>query len=365
MTQPITYAAAGVDLLKEQETVKPLLRWVTQTFGLGLYPPRLPLGYYANVIDLGGGQGLALSADGVGTKLLVAQKVGRYDTVGIDCVAMNVNDLLCVGARPIALLDYLAIQDPLPELLEEIGQGLYEGARQARVSIPGGELAQVREMLRGEREGYGFDLVGMAVGLVPLDRILIGQEVAEGDRLVGLRSSGIHSNGLTLARRVLFEQMGLGVEDRPVELGGKGVGETLLEPTRIYVPEVLEMFEAGLRLKALFHITGDGLLNLSRIAAPMGWRIERLPEPPPIFSLIQQGGKIADEEMFQVFNMGTGFCVAVPPEEVPAIQEIAARHNVEAFALGRAVRDEERKVILEERGLVGQGRRFSRLLATP
>lgn len=365
MAKPTTYAEAGVDLFKEQEAVKPLLRWITQTFSLGSHPPRLPLGYYANVIDLGGGLGLALSADGVGTKLLVAQRMGRYDTVGIDCVAMNVNDLLCVGARPIALLDYLAIQDPLPELLEEVGKGLYEGARRAGVSIPGGELAQVREMIRGEREGYAFDLVGMAVGLVSLDKILIGQEVAEGDVLVGLRSSGIHSNGLTLARRVLFDQMGLGVEDRPIELRGRSVGEELLEPTRIYVPEVLEMFKAGLRLKALFHITGDGLLNLSRIEAPMGWRIEKLPEPPLIFSLIQRGGNVAEEEMFRVFNMGIGFCVAAPEEEVHAILEIAARYDVEAWRIGRAVRDEERRVVLEGRGLVGKGKRFYRLPATP
>ncbi|HLG50545.1 MAG TPA: AIR synthase related protein, partial [Chloroflexota bacterium] len=175
------YRRAGVDAAAEERGLAGLLRSINQTFSLrpAIGRPILPIGYFANVLDLGNGLGLAISTDGVGTKLLVAQAVGRYDTVGIDCIAMNVNDLLCVGAEPIALVDYVAVQVLKPSVLAELGKGLYEGARQARVAIPGGEIAQVREMIRGESE-EGFDLVGTAVGIVPLDRVIIGQDLHPG-----------------------------------------------------------------------------------------------------------------------------------------------------------------------------------------
>lgn len=204
-------------------------------------------------------------------------------------------------------------------------------------------------------------MVGMAVGLVPLDKVLVGRDLSEGDVLVGLASSGIHSNGLTLARRVLFEELGLGVGDTPLELEGRTVGEELLEPTRIYVSEVLEMMDAGLHLKALFHITGDGLLNLCRIDAPIGWRIERLPQSPPIFGLIQRGGRVREEEMCRVFNLGIGFFVAVPEMEAEAVISIAARHGTEAWRIARAVEDRGHRVFLDEKGLVSREKEFYRV----
>ncbi len=201
---PITYRAAGVDAEREELGLQRLIQRVRQTWprGAGAGSVKLDIGFFANVIDLGGGVGFAISADGVGTKVLIAQMMGRYDTVGIDCVAMNVNDLLCVGARPISMVDYIALQEPNPDLLDELSKGLCEGARLANISIVGGEIAQLREIVKGYREGLGFDLAGTAIGTVSLDKIIVGQHIEAGDAIIGLESKGIHSNGLTLARRV-------------------------------------------------------------------------------------------------------------------------------------------------------------------
>ncbi|MBI4319958.1 MAG: phosphoribosylformylglycinamidine cyclo-ligase [Chloroflexi bacterium] len=358
-TTGATYAGAGVDAESEESALKGLLKWVEKSLALrtGIGAVQLPIGYFANVVDIGHGMGLAISTDGVGTKLLVAQMMNRYDTVGIDCVAMNVNDVLCVGAEPVSLVDCIAVQEARPDLLEQIGKGLYKGAELAKVNIPAGEIAQIKEIVRGEREGYGFDLVGTCVGLVPLDRIIIGREVREGDAVVGLRSSGVHSNGLTLAREVLFKKAGYAI-DRFVPELGRTVGEELLEPTRIYVTEVMEMLHSGLHVKALSHITGDGMLNLLRVKAEVGYVVEQFPEPQPVFKVIQRLGQVTDEEAFRVFNMGIGLCVTVPAEEVDQVIGIARKHGVEAHRLGYAVSDPERKVVIQPYGLVGQGNGF-------
>ncbi|TAK28884.1 MAG: phosphoribosylformylglycinamidine cyclo-ligase [Chloroflexota bacterium] len=356
------YAEAGVSAAGAEKSLKALLSWITRSFQLrqGVGAVKLPIKYFANVIDLGGGQGLAITADGVGTKILIAEMMEKYDTVGIDCVAMNVNDLLCVGAEPISLVDYVAVEEARVDLLERIAAGLYEGARQARVTIPGGEIAQVKEMIRGVRPGSGFDLAAMAVGTVPLDKIIIGQDIEAGDELIGLRSSGIHSNGMTLARQVFFTQHSYKVDDYVTELGRK-LGEELLEPTRIYVAAALDMLRSGARVKALAHITGDGFLNLVRTEKEAGFIIEHLPEPQPIFSLIQRLGQLPDEEMFRVYNMGIGFCLVVSPGDAPTIMSLAQQHGIEAYRLGCTVLDPERKVIIEPRSLVGQGDRFFRM----
>jgi phosphoribosylformylglycinamidine cyclo-ligase len=357
MSRP-TYSGAGVNTVKEEAALAGLLRWVGKTVQFGRFRPALDFGYFASVLDLGNGQGLALSTDGVGTKLLVAELLDRYDTIGIDCVAMNVNDVLCVGAEPVCMLDYLAVQDADPKFLEEIGKGLYEGARQANISIPGGEIAQVREIIKGEREGRGFDLTGACVGLVPMDRILVGQAIRPGDVVIGLRSSGIHSNGLTLAREVFFGRAKLRPETRVAELG-RTIGEELLEPTRIYVREVLEVLRAGLDVKALAHITSDGLLNLARVQVAVGYVLETLPEPQAVFRLLQKLGGVSDEEMFQVYNMGIGFCLVVAKGDADRAVEMLTRQGVEAFRLGHTVADPERRVRLPN-GLVGRGNAFHR-----
>src|SRR5881296_2465107 len=228
-TDPSTYKDAGVDTEGQDLAMHYLRQRVELTFELRPNEVRLPIGYFANVIDLGGGVGLAVSTDGVGTKILIAQMMDKYDTIGIDCVAMNVNDVLAVGATPVALLDYIAVELPHDDLMTQLVRGLYKGAELANVTIPGGEIAQVREMIRGVREGYAFDLVGTAIGTIDLSRILTGRDTKEGDIIVGLRSTGVHSNGLTLARRVFFRDHHWSVDKYLSELG-RTIGEELLEP---------------------------------------------------------------------------------------------------------------------------------------
>jgi phosphoribosylformylglycinamidine cyclo-ligase len=357
-----SYLQAGVDTTREEQALSRVIAVASQTFAFvrGIGKPVLPIGFFANVIDIGHGMGLALSTDGVGTKIMVAQMMQKYDTLGIDCVAMNANDVLCVGARPISFLDYIAVQEANPTLLDHLMQGLKEGARRAGVAICGGEIAQVREMLASEREGWGCDLVGMCVGLVPLDKVIVGRAVAPGDVIIGLSSSGIHSNGLTLARQVLFKQNKFTVDAKFEELG-RTLGEELLEPTAIYVPEVVEALDRSLAIKGLAHITSDGLLNLLRLETTpkaVGYVIDRLPPVPPIFSLIQKSGHIPDHEMFRVFNMGIGFCAVVSEEDAGTFEEIVRSHGREALQIGRVVSDPQQRVVIRPYGLVGKGSAF-------
>ncbi len=344
------YQDAGVKPV--DQALGDFLQCLRKTFSLrtGIGSPQLGFGAYANVLALGGNQGLAITTDGVGSKILIAEMMDKYDSIGIDCVAMNVNDLLCVGAEPIALVDYIAVQEVNDRVLKEIGQGLYKGALKARISIPGGELAQLPEMIQGTRPGQGLDLVGTAIGLVPLDRILDGSSVKPGDVLIGLASSGLHSNGFSLARKALLHQGKLRL-DQPIADLGRTLGEELLEPTQIYVEPILALLQSDISVKALFHITGDGFLNLSRIPAPIGFEISTLPEPQPIFHLIQRIGEVPWEEMYRVFNMGVGFCVVVAPSQAEQALNLLQEKNITAWVLGTAVKDEERKITLRSLGI--------------
>ncbi len=361
----LTYKDAGVDSEQQDRAMPLLTSWIQRTFELrkGRNPVLLPLGYFANVVDLGNGAGLAVSTDGVGTKAILAHLLGKFETIGIDCVAMNVNDVLCVGAEPIALLDYIAVEAVSPPMLEAIAQGLYRGAELAGISIPGGEIAQVPEMLHPTGTNRGFDLVGTCVGLVPLDRILTGRGVQAGDIIVGLRSNGVHSNGLTLARKVFFgdrEHPGLGwAPDRFIEELGKTIGEELLEPTRIYVKEVLAVLRAGLRVKALAHITSTGFLNLSRADAAVGYVLDQLPDPQPIFSLIQKHGRVSDSEMYYTYNMGIGFCMVVEADDVEAALRICREHGTACQVIGHTTPDADKRVNIPSRGLVGMDGGFA------
>jgi phosphoribosylformylglycinamidine cyclo-ligase len=264
---------------------------------------------------------------------------------------------VCVGAEPISMVDYVAVEVADRTMLGELGKGLYAGAEAAGISIPGGEVAQVREMIRGVREGSGFDLIGTCIGVVHPERVLIGQDIQPGDAVIGIESSGVHSNGFTLARHVLFQRAGFKVSDRVPELG-RSVGEELLEPTLIYVKEAVRMLNAGLGVKAMIHVTGDGFLNLPRVAADVGYVIEALPRAPAIFSLIQQRGGIDDAEMYRVFNMGLGFCVVIDPRDADRAVAIATEHGRRAAVVGYTVADPERKVWIPEKGIVGKGSGF-------
>ncbi len=359
----LDYAGAGVDFEREDLALLGLRQWLDKTHQFrsgGMGTPVMEIGSFANVLDLGAGSGLAISTDGVGTKILVARMMNKYDTIGIDCVAMNVNDIICIGAEPIALVDYLAVQEPCPELIEQIAKGLHDGARMARISIPGGEIAQLPEMLADEFQGMAFDLAGTAVGIVSLDRIISGSDIDEHDVIIGLRSSGIHSNGLTLARKALFEAGELSVDTFLPELS-RTAGEELLEPTTIYVPHIIQMLNSDIRIKALVNITGGGFLNLARVKAEVGFVIEYLPEPHPIFSVIQGSGHIVDEEMFRVYNMGIGFCIITPEQDVDKVIKIAMQYGTEGYQIGHIIRDTERKVFIKPKGLVSKGSSFFRI----
>ena len=352
------YDAAGVDTRMEDEAVATLRGILNKTFGFNPHIKRVTgLAYFAGLVDVGLPKLLAICTDGVGTKLLVAQMMDKYDTIGIDCVAMNANDVICVGAEPVAFVDYLAVQKPDPELLKQIAIGLSTGAKAAKVAICGGEVAQIAKIITGERPDRGFDLAGTCVGLVEKDRAVLGADVKPGDAILGLQSSGLHSNGFSLARRIIFETKRFTVETYIDELE-KTIGEELLIPTHIYVAEVLELLSSAVEVKALVNITGDGLLNLSRIAAPnVGFEIDALPEPHPIFTLLKEWGAVDDEEMYRVFNMGIGFCLIVPDdsEQISQAISITRKHGVGCTRIGTVVSDAKKRVRIPAKGLVQDG----------
>jgi len=346
------YKTAGVDTGETQSGLHKIIERIKETWPVpgGIGTVQLDIGYFANVIDIGG-IGLAICTDGVGSKSIIAQMMRRYDTIGIDCVAMNVNDVLCVGARPISLVDYIGVEESNADMLGGIAIGLAAGAKQAGISISGGEISPLKDVMRG------FDLVGTAVGLVPLDKIITGRDLVPGDIIIGLESSGIHSNGLTLARYVFFKQGRLSVDHVFPELGIP-LGEELLRPTLIYVPEVLDIIDNVPTVKALINITGDGLLNLPRVNAKVGFTIDDLPPVPPIFRLIQIQGDVSSAEMYQVYNMGIGFCVLVSEKDRDVVLAILQSRGRRAKVIGRVIDDDSKGVYLPQQRLVGRGKEF-------
>ncbi|HXS32838.1 MAG TPA: phosphoribosylformylglycinamidine cyclo-ligase [Solirubrobacterales bacterium] len=322
------YAKAGVDQGAADSAVAGLVK-ALGAIQLGRPSRQVPLpGHYASVIKLDERTGIALSTDGVGTKLLVAEQLGRYDSVGIDCVAMNVNDVICVGAEPLAMLDYIAIDKADPAVCEEVGAGLARGAELAGVEIPGGELAQLGEMVRG------VDVSGACFGTVALDEIVDGSAVRPGDAVIGLPSSGLHSNGYTLARSALD---GLSLDEDPEGRLGRSLGDELLEPTEIYVKPILELLRSGIDVRGLAHITSGGLGNLLRLAAEVGYEIDQPLPVPPIFELIQERSGTSGAEMHDVFNMGCGFCCIVAAADEGAALELLRGSYPAAKRIGAAV----------------------------
>jgi phosphoribosylformylglycinamidine cyclo-ligase len=323
------YSQSGVDQGAADSAVAGLVR-ALGAIDLGRPSRQVPLpGHYASVIKLDERIGVALSTDGVGTKLLVAEQLGRFDTVGIDCVAMNVNDVICVGAEPLAMLDYLAVPSADPEVCEQIGVGLARGAELAGVEIPGGELAQLGDLVSS------VDLSGACFGTVALDEVVDGSAVEPGDAILGLPSSGIHSNGYTLARAALD---GIALEEDPGGRLGRPLGDVLLEPTEIYVKAVLELLRSEAPVHGLAHITSGGLGNLLRLAAAdVSYEVDSPLPVPAIFELIAERGGVGGEEMHDVFNMGCGFCVVVPADAEAAALELLRRRHPGADRIGCAV----------------------------
>jgi phosphoribosylformylglycinamidine cyclo-ligase len=344
------YAAAGVDTAQADAGVAGLVD-VLRGVDPGRSPLAVPLpGHYASVLRVAPGLGIALATDSVGSKVIVAEQAGRFDTIGIDCVAMNVNDLICVGAEPLAMLDYIAVERADPELLRQLALGLRAGAEQAGVEIPGGEVCQIPEVIRGHPSPRGFDLVGSAFGTVGLDAIIDGSACRPGDALIGLPASGVHSNGLTLARRALLDDGGLALEATPSELAGATVADALLEPTVIYVRAVLELLRSDIPVHGLAHITGGGVMNLLRIGDGVGYEITAPLPVPPVFELIAELGDVAAAEMWEVFNMGCGFCAIVADEDAGAAAALLERHHPGAAQIGRVI-DEAGVVRLPTLGL--------------
>lgn len=331
----VTYSESGVDISLEEVTVRALTQKLKGT--LEYQDVITETGHFAALIRLGN-QALAMSTDGVGSKILVAEMMEKYDTVGIDCVAMVVNDLICVGARPLALVDYLAVEKPDPEAAIQIASGLAEGCRQANTAMIGGETASLPEIVRN------FDLAATGIGVVDLDGIVSGENIQDGDVIIGIESSGIHSNGLSLARRVFFQEAGLNVDDYLPTDKKVTVGETLLEPTRIYVQAVLEVLDS-VEVHGLAHITGGGFTNLKRLKKGISYHIDSLPSPQPIFEFISSQG-VEIEEMYRVFNMGVGFAVIVSSKNYDEALKIIKKYYP-CQVIGKVVEDRKEKVKLK------------------
>ena len=329
------YARAGVDISAADRGVRAIVD-VLRAIDTGR-PSRsvLSSGHYASVLEIAPGLGIALSTDGVGSKLILAEQTGMLDGVGVDCVAMNVNDVVCVGAEPIAMLDYIAVERADPEVLARIARSLARGAELAGVEIPGGELAVLPELIRGHPSPGGFELSGTAFGTVALDRLVTGEHCAPGDVVIGMPSSGLHSNGYTLARQIADGHL----DDRPPMLGGASVAQALLEPTTIYVRAVLALLRDTARVHGLAHITGDGLRNLTRLNRGVGFEIDDPLPVPPICGWLCEQGELDGASAHRVFNMGLGFVAIVAAPDARDAEALLAEHHPGTRAIGRVSAD--------------------------
>ena len=345
MAKAMTYQQAGVDIDANDRMVDLIGANVQSTHGLrvmhlpngfaGLfqldYPEKLLKKNFRDPV-------LVACTDGVGTKIKVAQMMGRYDTVGIDLVAMSVNDMLVQGAEPLFFLDYIAVNKLQPEQVNQMVAGICKGCRQAECALLGGETAEMPDIYRkGE-----FDLAGFAVGVVEKRRIITAELVAPGDSVIGLASSGLHSNGYSLVRRICFEQAKLKVDQRIDELG-ETLGEALLRPTRIYVKPIVSLlrkYKVKKVVKAMAHITGGGLVgNIPRVIGKRCDVVLNKKWPvPPVFSYLQKLGPIENEEMYRVFNMGIGFILIVRPPFTRSVMGHLKKLGEKPFLLGKVKR---------------------------
>ena len=329
------YAAAGVDVTAGYEAVDRIKPLVESTYIPGVIGT---LGGFGGLFapDVSGMKKpvLVSGTDGVGTKLKIAFLTDKHDTVGIDCVAMCVNDIVCSGARPLFFLDYLAVGKNVPSRIEAIVSGVVEGCRQAGCALVGGETAEMPGFYPEDE----YDLAGFSVGLADQEHMLDGSSMAEGDILIGLASSGVHSNGFSLVRKVLNvtrERLA-----QPVAELGCTLGEELLKPTRIYVKAVQCLLTHGVHIRAISHITGGGLYeNVPRMMKEgLTARIETASFPvPPIFGLIAREGAVSERDMYNTFNMGVGLVLAVPKEEVVLAKDILCRAGERAYVIGSVV----------------------------
>jgi phosphoribosylformylglycinamidine cyclo-ligase len=353
MPKRFTYAEAGVDREKRAKSKK-ALSILNRTYKFSRYGEVVQLPY-GNVFPIGGDIYLDLIIEGVGTKVLVAQLADKYDTIGIDGVAMAVNDLIRSGAKPLAIADNIHAEVSDSDLINEWMKGILKCATEAECVIPSGEIGDVPELIKSIVEGKGFDLVFASVGEVHQERIIFGKNLGPRDSVIGLRSSGIHSNGVSLARKILFKKWGGKYEPHEVPNGlDREILQEVLEPTRIYVKPLINLVKTC-EIKAAVHITGDAYLKFDKLMAfnkGIGFDLGNF-KPQPIFQLIQETAKqikgvITDEEMFKTFNMGWGFAVVVESHKTDDALDALERSGVEAEQIGAVTSSE--KIIVNHCG---------------
>src|SRR3984885_15184455 len=352
---PTSYAQAGVDEEREQAAFARVMRpWLARTKVRSPLVPSitgLASGYFATLMHLPPGPPIALTTDGVGTKIMLAEEANRWEPIGVDCVANNVNDLICVGAVPLALLDYIATDRIDEAVLDEVARGLFLGAELAGIAIPGGEIAQIGEMLaKSSSGGPTLDLVGTAIGALPPAEgtadgyrlALDGSAVGPGDVVIGLPSSGLHSNGYSLARHALFKTAGLTLDDQ-VPGSGRRLSDALLQPTRVYVNAAEALWAAGGK--------PDGMADVSHEPHPG-------PAAPELFALIASSGGVDDATMYATLNMGIGFCVVVGKDDQRAALEALKAAGEDAIRIGTVTERPGRTVTIPTAGLIGKGDAF-------
>ena len=338
-----SYAAAGVDITAGYKAVELMKKHIARTNTPGVCSD---VGGFGGLfeLDLEGIQKpvLVSGTDGVGTKLKIAFIMDKHDTIGIDCVAMCVNDVICAGAKPLFFLDYIACGKNVPERIADIVKGVAEGCVQAGAALIGGETAEMPGFYPVDE----YDLAGYCTGVVDKSKIIDNKQMKEGDVIIALPSTGVHSNGFSLVRKV-FDVENADIKKPMAELGGKSVGEALLTPTKIYVKPILALLEQ-IKVKGISHITGGGFYeNIPRsIPDGLGAKVDKSAvRILPIFDLIAKVGGISERDMFNTFNMGVGMCVIVAPEDAEKALEILKANGEDAYVIGEVVKSED-KVIL-------------------
>ena len=321
----VTYKKVGIDISEIKKSQKAIGRLISSTHKLQKKAKMTHgFGHYAGIVEIPGGKLLATHTDGVGTKVIIANMMKKFDTIGIDCVAMNVNDIICIGATPISFVDYIAANKNDQKIFKQIVSGLVRGAKKSSMPIVGGETAIMPDLISGK--GFGFDLAGMVVGMLSKKQMILGDKIKPNDIIIGVKSSGLHSNGYSLARKVLSKY------SLKQKFKGVGVlGDALLKPTEIYVKPVLEAIEKC-SIHGLAHITGGSFTKLLRLKQ-IGFELDNLPKTPPLMQLIQDCG-VNGDEMYKTFNMGVGFCIIAPQSEVKKIRKIFKSHKMTTYEIG-------------------------------
>jgi len=328
-TMTLTYKKAGVDISKIKQSQKAIGKLIASTYKSQKKAKITHgFGHYAGIVEISGGKLLATHTDGVGTKVIIANMMKKYNTIGIDCVAMNVNDIICIGATPISFVDYIAANRNDQQIFKKIVEGLVTGAKKSSMPIVGGETAIMPDVIEGK--GFAFDLAGMVVGLVEKKEMVLGNKIKPGDVIIGANSTGIHSNGYSLARKALLTKYT--VKDKVKGVGT--IGEALLKPTEIYTNPVLEINQKC-KVNGFAHITGGAFTKLLRLKK-IGYEINALPKIPPIMRLVEEQG-VKSEEMYKTFNMGVGFCVIAPKDQADKIKKIFKKHKITSQEIGQII----------------------------